>query len=292
MEARRGILGIDATLDRKAAEAEIALRKAERFAGRHANLFAHEIEPGDHLADRVLDLNARVHLEKVKLVAGDEALDRTGRVVADRFGGAHPGLAHCGAHDAGNLRGRLFPQFLVAALQRTVALADVHDVTVLVRQHLKLDVLGILQVTFRVDRIVLEVRSRLAARGFERGFDLFGAVRDLESLTSAPRSGFKRQREPELFGGGSRARYVGDRFEATRYRRNVCRAHRLARAQLIAHRRDRIGVRSDPGQTGGDDAARELGILGEKPVSGMYGLRSGLPRDGDQLLAVEITLRR
>jgi len=69
-------------------------------------------------------------------------------------------------------------------------------------------------------------------------------------------------------------------------------AHRLARAQLITHRADRLGVGPDPGQTGGDHTARELRILGEKTVSGMHGPGSGLQRDRDQLLAVEVALRR
>ena len=37
------------------------------FTLRDADHFAYEIEPGDELGDRVLDLQARVHFEKVKL---------------------------------------------------------------------------------------------------------------------------------------------------------------------------------------------------------------------------------
>ena len=48
------------------------------------HLLAHEVETGDELRDRVLDLDARVHLQEVVLaVAGEEALDRPGAAVAD-----------------------------------------------------------------------------------------------------------------------------------------------------------------------------------------------------------------
>ena len=62
----------------------------------------------------------------------------------------------------------------MAPLQRTVALADVNDVAVLIGEHLQLDVLGILEIPLGVDGAVLEIRFRLAPGRFKRGFE-FGA---------------------------------------------------------------------------------------------------------------------
>ena len=63
-----GILGVDARFDRVAGDREIALREAERLAGGDADHRLHDVDAGDRLGDRVLDLHARVHLEEVELL--------------------------------------------------------------------------------------------------------------------------------------------------------------------------------------------------------------------------------
>jgi hypothetical protein len=70
-------------------------------------------------------------------------------VVGDRARGAHAGRAE----PLAQTRGDRWPgvssyQFLMAALQRTVALADVHDGAVLVGEDLHLDVLGVVEIAF------------------------------------------------------------------------------------------------------------------------------------------------
>jgi hypothetical protein len=52
---------------------------------------AHEIEAADHLGDRVLDLDARVHLdeEKFAAVVVIEIFERAGAAVAGSLGKAH-----------------------------------------------------------------------------------------------------------------------------------------------------------------------------------------------------------
>ncbi len=170
-EAGRGIFGVDARFDRVTAKVYAILRVPERLARGDANLLANQVEAGDHFGHGVLDLDARVHFQKVELVAGDEALDRSGGIVADRLRGAHAGFAHRRAHPLGNRGGRLLPEFLMAPLQRAVALADVHDAAVLVGQHLQLDVLGILEIPLGIDRAVFEIRLRLAPGRLKRGFE-------------------------------------------------------------------------------------------------------------------------
>ena len=47
-----------------AREAHVLLRERERLARGDQNLLADEVDAGDELGDRVLDLDARVHLEE------------------------------------------------------------------------------------------------------------------------------------------------------------------------------------------------------------------------------------
>ena len=62
------------------------LRERQRLALRDGHLPAHEIDAGDQLGDRVLDLEARVHLQEVEAArrAVEQELERAGADVADR----------------------------------------------------------------------------------------------------------------------------------------------------------------------------------------------------------------
>ena len=58
----------------------------EGFARGDSQLLLDDVEPGDHLGDGVLDLQARVHLHEEELVGGvtgNDELHRPGADVAD-----------------------------------------------------------------------------------------------------------------------------------------------------------------------------------------------------------------
>ena len=112
----------------------------------------------------MLDLQARVHLQKIEIVTEGAALRRNhqelqGAGVGVAGGARNPdrrlahGFAQSGRHDG---RGRFFHHLLVAALQGALALAQVDQVAVVVAQDLKLDVPRPLQVLFDVHRRVAE----------------------------------------------------------------------------------------------------------------------------------------
>ena len=152
--------------------------------------------------------------------------------------------------------------------------------------------LGILKIALGVDGRVVEVGLGLALRGGECGFDLRRCVRDLEALAAAAAGRFERQGQPVLLRRDARRGDVGDRFGAAGHDRDARRDHRLARADLVAHRVDGVGMRPDPGHAGGDDGAREARVLGKKTVARMQRLGAALPRDLDQPVGVQIALRR
>ena len=171
-------------------------------------------------------------------------------------------------------------------------LSDVDDVIVFVGEHLQLDVLGVLEIAFGIDRAVFEIRLGFAAsRGVGR-IDFVQRVRDPEAFAAAARRRLERERQPESLRRLARRRDVGDRVGRAGHDRHVRLAHRLPSPQLIAHRVDCVGMRSDPDQSRRDDAARERGVLCEKAVSGMNRLRARASRAVDELYAVEITPRR
>ena len=117
----------------------------------------------------MLDLDARVHLDEIELT-----------VLVKKFDGADAEighLAHRFRHRLADLvarlgvergRGAFLPYFLVPALQRAIALAEMNGVALAVAEHLNLDVARFLQVFLKVDRIVAEGGLGLGARSRKR----------------------------------------------------------------------------------------------------------------------------
>src|SRR5262249_60278668 len=111
------------------------------FPARPADHLLYQVDPGHQLVYGMLALQPRVHFEKIEaLVLSDDELHGAGRVVADGLGERDRLLAHFAARRRVDERAwRFLYDFLVAALDRAFALAEMHDVAVLVAQHLDFD---------------------------------------------------------------------------------------------------------------------------------------------------------
>ena len=164
------VLGVDARLDRVAADAQVFLGDRESFARGDPKLPFDQIEAGDHFGDRVLDLKPRVHLHEMERPrAIDDELDGSRADIADGFRGRHRGLAHLAAARFGHAgRGRLFEHFLVAPLHRAVALKERETAALPVGEHLDLDMPGALEVFFQEHALVTESRQGFAPACGER----------------------------------------------------------------------------------------------------------------------------
>ena len=135
-----------------AVEFHVCLRHLQIAAGGDADLLEYEVDVGDHLGHRVLDLDAGVHLDEIELAVLVEELDRADAEIlqfAHRLG---DGLADLVARsDVERGGGAFLPDLLVAALQRAVALAEMHGAAAAVAQHLDLDVAGPLEIFLEID---------------------------------------------------------------------------------------------------------------------------------------------
>ncbi len=82
-----GILGIDAALDRPALGRQVGLGERQPLAGGDAQHLLHEVDTGDQLGDRMLDLKTGVHLQEIEgFVSPDDELHRARRIVVHRLG--------------------------------------------------------------------------------------------------------------------------------------------------------------------------------------------------------------
>ena len=136
------IFGVDAAFDRVSARRHPVVCQRDLLPARDSQLFLHEIDAPHHLGDRMLDLQARVHLEEVELPIGShQHFDGSGGVVIDCSGRADCRFAESSAQRLiDDSRWTLLHDFLMPALQRAFALADVDDRSVAIAQDLNFDV--------------------------------------------------------------------------------------------------------------------------------------------------------
>ena len=177
------VLGVDAALDGVPPHDDVVLRERERLAGGDVDLLAHDVDARDGLRDRVLDLDACVHLEEeVLAVSCQEPLDGSRGAVRHGSCGIDGQRADARSKLGVDGRGRrLLDELLMSTLDRAVALAEMDDVAVAVGEDLHLDVPRVVQVALDVHGGVREVRLALTLGGLQRAFRLVGRARDAQS---------------------------------------------------------------------------------------------------------------
>src|SRR5258706_1599349 len=280
---RLGIFGVDAAFDRVTPAHDVALPERELLARRDAKLLLHQVDTRDQLGDRMLDLDARVHLDEVELAFLEEKLERPGAAIFDLATRFDRALADAREQARRDVRcWRLLDDFLVPPLHRAVPLEQINRVLVLVGEHLDLDVPRIVEVLLHVDRRIAEggARFRLgeAYCGQQCGFGMHGA----HSAPAASARGlddhwiFDFAREPDHL-----RRVVGQGRLGAWNAPDTGLGHRHLRVHLVAHQPDRLGPWTDEDETALLDFLREVRVLRQESITGVDGLRVGHLRGAD-----------
>src|SRR5258708_19107368 len=297
--SRRGrkairILGVDAALEGVAAQHDVLLAKAQLLPGGDADLLLHQIDPGDHFRDRVLDLDARIHLDEIELLVLEQELERADTAVADLAAGFDTALADAIAQLGRELRRRRFlHHLLMAPLQRAVALAQMHRVFMRVGEDLDLDVAWPLEVLLEVDHGVGERRLRLASRHVHGIEQCRLGMHYAHTPAAAAAGGLDDHRVAHLARDthdflavfGQRALRAGNG-------RYAGLGHRRFRADLVAHQADVLGPRADEDEARAFHLLGKVGVLGETAIAGMDRLGVGHFGRADDRWYVEIARRR
>src|SRR5207248_9278079 len=167
-------------------ERNVLLPIFELGAGGDANLLLHQIEPRQHLGDRMLDLQPGIHFDEIELAVLIKKLDGTGPFIAELFHRLrHPPadrLALLGIEGRGV---RLLPYLLMAPLQRAVALAEMNGPAAAISHDLDFDMTRAGEVFLEIDITIAERRLRFRLGGLNRVFKLAFAMRDLHATTAA-----------------------------------------------------------------------------------------------------------
>jgi hypothetical protein len=224
-----------------------------------------------HFGDRVLDLQPRVHFQKVEAAfAVEQELDRAGADVLHGLGGSHRRRAHActqGGIDGG--RGRFLEYLLVPALDRTVALAEVDDVAVPVGKHLHFDVPRFDHRALQDQLVRAEGVGGLGPRRAQRRRQLSQVGHQAHAAPAAAGRGLDhdgnadlaRLREQRLVGlvGALVAGHAG----------HAGSQHQALGGGLVAHLLDGVRVGADEHQAGGLHRTRKGGVLRQEAVAGV-----------------------
>ena len=157
--------------------------RGRRLPASDGNLQMDEIEAGDELGDGMLDLQAGVHLEEIKIwrtaqttvgLRLEEKFNGSGIGIAGGLGEADSGLAHAGAQVlTDDRRWSFLDDLLMTTLDGAIALAEIDAVAMFVGEDLYLDVTGVLDELFDVDFAGAKGAEGFAAGSGKGAFHLF-----------------------------------------------------------------------------------------------------------------------
>jgi len=216
------VLGVDPALDGVAARRERVLAQRQRFAEGEPDLLAHQVDAVHLLGDRVLDLEPGVHLEEVEAALRvHQELDRPQRLVARRGDDRQRRFAEPAPLPGRHHRRRaLLDHLLVAALDRALALADVHGAAVAVGRDLDLDVAGPDHQALHVHPIVPEEGPALRARPVEGRRELVALADRAHPLAATAGHRLEQHRQAVLVDERLEVGEVGERLEQPRDQRH------------------------------------------------------------------------
>src|SRR5512142_203486 len=273
-EAVVGILCVDATLDGVPTHFDVFLVIAQLPPASNAHLLGDYVHTGYELRDRVLDLQARVHLQEEEVaVLVHQELDRPCAGVIDCLGGRDRHVSHAPpellVHER---RRRLLDQLLMPSLERAIELAQVDDIAMRICQDLDLNVARIFEQLLQIDVPVAEGRFGFTARGRKQAWHLFQRAYLPHTLAPAPSGGFDEQWKPDL-GSHAQELFVAEcsRALGARHDRHTGRGDRLAGLHLVPHSGDGRRLGTDERDAGSRAFGREGFTLGEETVARMDG---------------------
>ena len=180
----------------------VVLPDAQRDVGRDVELFRDEVEAGHELGDGMLHLQPRVHLHEPELaVAVQQELHRSRVAVARPRNGlgdlSAKGIAR---RRVDRRRRRFLDELLVFALDRALALAEVHGFAVGVGQDLEFDVPTGLDQLLEVEGRVAEGLLRLEGRLGEARLEHPLVVATPHATSAATRRCLQQDRIADLLG--------------------------------------------------------------------------------------------
>ena len=293
-----GVFRRDPTLDgissglHRVLRGQADLRIGERKSLGDEDLGFDDIGARDLFGHRVLDLDSRIDLDEVEIagVGVDQEFDCArvfvSQLPSDGQGGVADFFARVRIERGG---GGDLHDFLMAALDRAIALVEVHEISVQVAHQLNFDVPGTGHVFFKKDVRRPEGDLRLALGLFEGGGEFAGRPHDAHPATAASLGRLDHHREAHLLRGLLPRGGALQRLAATRKNGHADPLGHGAGSDLVAELLQKFGPRTDEDDAVCDAGPGQLGVFREESIAGMN--RVDLPLLGQRDDRVDIEVR-
>ena len=253
-----------------------------------------QVDARDHFAHGVFDLDSRVDFDEVEVVLlVDDEFDGCGVVVIGLFDHPHGSIAHGFSGRLGeSRRWAFFDEFLMATLDRAIALVEMNDVSVLVGDDLDFDVPRAIDVAFEIDAGVTEgcfgfclgLGDSVLQRGFVEG--------DAHSFSSTTCGGFDQDGEADFAGGVDRVFFAFDQAVAAGDDRYTGGDGHFSGGVFVTEFFHRFGARADEFEVAAAADFVEVGVFGEESVAWVD--RIGLAQfgSGDDTVDAQVAIHR
>ena len=133
-------------------------------------MFFYDIDTGNHLRNRVLYLQSRVHFNEIEFIVLVQEFEGAGAAISNILTGLHTTLTNSIAlffSDSGGRR--LLDYFLMPALHGAIALSKVDRISIIVSKDLNFDVSWPLEKFLQINGLVAKACSRLRLCNRNRG---------------------------------------------------------------------------------------------------------------------------
>src|SRR5665647_1615430 len=288
------MFGIDAAFDGVAAKLDVALLERQFFVGCNAYLLLHDVDTCDHFCHRMFHLHASVHLDEIKLAVFIQEFECSRAAITDLAASFGTAFADLVAHFWIEQRCRRFlNDLLVTALHRTIALAQIHRIAVLVGEHLKLDMARVFQKFFHVYHGIVESGLRLGAGhgdGIQQG--CLG-MHHTHAASAAAAGSLDDDRVSDAARNLDNLRGVVRQGTLdSRHTGHPGFLHGDLGAYLVTHQTNGLGARTDKYKAALLNALGKIGVFRKKTIARMDGLRICNFRCTDDGGDIQITLCR
>ncbi|MNE33092.1 hypothetical protein D3C80_1267390 [compost metagenome] len=234
-------------------------------------------------------LHPGVHFHEVHLAIGEQELHGTGVLVTHGLGRAHRQVTDVGALLGGQLRAwGDFDELLVAALDRAIALEQVHNVAEAVTEDLRLDVLGIDDAFFQEHFRRAKGLGRFGNHPWECLFQLLAAVAATNTAAATTGGGLEHHRVTDAVTFLKRLVNVGNVAFGARSYRHTGFDHAATGFGLVTHAANDFGCRTNELDPAFSADVRKLSVLRQKTITGMQGITTGFHGQVHQLARVQV----
>lgn len=272
LEAGRGILSGDTTLDSESSSVDVLLGQAkllESHTSSNLDLSGDNVDTGDLFGNGVLNLDTRVDLNKVvSVLLVDEEFSGTRVTVLDSVGElegiGQDGLSN-GFLEMGS-RGD-FDDLLVTSLDGTVSLKEMDTVTLTIGKKLDFDVSGSVKESLDKDGTITESTLGLTDSSLKALLETLLVPNDSHTSSTTTHSSLDDDREPILLNELGSLVIRLDRTRSTGDDWNTSLNGKSSGLGLVTEGVDGLGAGTDECDTCIFNLLGELGVLREETVT-------------------------